>query len=262
MCEAGGSGMRDWAIAVHQWEGLFPRPLSVVCSILRFAACAGGGGRRARPTRRSRPRRPWPSACREAFRSESSRPSAAGSRRRGASTATSPLNDGAWPRGVTWTATCHGGTLAAAFTARQRTGERRSRHLHRPGKPPGQRPDHHDQSHVIIRYRRGSGSANIACAAIHVSIDPAGSNVECRIKSGVHRANVENDSTDGGVTWAITPESGAGTLEKPDGPIRDLCGARRRRPRVMYQSQSRVHRKQTQGKSLARALRAGPDSGH
>ena len=30
-------------------------------------------------------------------------------------------------------------------------------------------------------------------------------------------ASVENESTDGGVTWAMTPESGAGTLENPAG---------------------------------------------
>jgi hypothetical protein len=98
-----------------------------------------------------------------------------------------------------------GGTLRQRFTGND--GERRSCHLHRAREPPAS-----DQTITIkatsVSDTARSGSANIAFAAIHVSIDPPEAMVDAG-SSQVLTASVENDGTDGGVTWRLRPSPAA-----------------------------------------------------
>ena len=174
--------------------------LSVVVTF--FAACGGGGGG---PTGGGRP----PPARIVVSVSVEQQTVAAG-----ATTAVTARvsNDGAG-RGVTWTATCQEEPCGSVSPATTASGEAAT--YTAPESLPA-----NDQTITIkatsLSDTARSGSANIAFAAIHVSIDPPEAMVDAG-SSQVFTANVENDSTDGGVTWAITPESGAGTLENPAG---------------------------------------------
>ena len=113
--------------------------------------------------------------------------------------------------GVTWTATCQEEPCGSVSPATTASGEAAT--YTAPESLPAS-----DQTITIkatsVSDTARSGSANIAFAAIHVSIDPPEATVDAG-SSQVFTASVENDSTDGGVTWAMTPESGAGTLENP-----------------------------------------------
>ena len=59
-----------------------------------------------------------------------------------------------------------------------------------------------------------SGSTTISLSSIFVSVDPPSAMVDAGTTQAIS-ATVENDVAHKGVTWAIAPESGAGTLSNP-----------------------------------------------
>lgn len=114
-------------------------------------------------------------------------------------------------RGVTWTASCQEEPCGSVSPTTTASGEAAT--YTAPESLPAS-----DQTITIkatsVSDTARSGSADIAFAAIHVNIDPPDAIVDAGSKQ-VLSASVENDATDGGVTWTMTPESGAGTLDSP-----------------------------------------------
>ena len=184
-------------IAIDPSKGRFVA-INVVAAL--FAACGGGGGGAAGGG--------GPSPARIAVSVSVEQQTVAA----GATTAVTAnvFNDDAG-RGVTWTASCQAEPCGSVSPTTTASGEAAT--YAAPESLPAS-----DQTITIkatsLSDTARSGSANIEFAAIHVSIRPRDAIIDAGSKR-VLTANVENDGTDGGVTWAITPESGAGTLDNP-----------------------------------------------